>query len=252
MSSLGKYLLYFALAGAVVAAIAGYLVIGKYNTEKDNFTEVSHERDSAKLQVTKAKTENDTLTAAKAAVDTELTDTKTKVDDLTAKLTAAQKDSDDAKTAVQTAQAATKDATDKLAQVNVTLGNMTPEAAVAAIKKATDDLTANQSEEKILQDQVQALNTNIEELKKDLTNEKRSYIPPGVTGQITYVNRPWNFVVLNIGLNNGVVPNGELIVYRGKNFLGKIKISSAEETTSVGDILPDTKADIQIGDNVLN
>jgi hypothetical protein len=81
---------------------------------------------------------------------------------------------------------------------------------------------------------------------------KPNSMPPGISGKITFVNRAWNFVVLNVGLSNGVVPNGELIVYRGRNFLGKIKVTSAEDSTAVADILPDAKADIQVGDDVLN
>jgi hypothetical protein len=77
-------------------------------------------------------------------------------------------------------------------------------------------------------------------------------MPPGISGKVTFVNTTWNFVVLNVGLSNGVVPNGELIVYRGRDFLGKVKVTSAEDNTAVADILPGAKADIQVGDDVLN
>ena len=50
--------------------------------------------------------------------------------------------------------------------------------------------------------------------------------------------------MLNVGLSNGVVPNGELIVYReARNFLGKVKVTSAEDDAdSVADILPGRKS----------
>jgi hypothetical protein len=59
-------------------------------------------------------------------------------------------------------------------------------------------------------------------------------------------------VILNVGLSNGVVPNGELIVYRGRTFLGKVRITKADQNDSVAEILPDIKGNIQIGDAVLN
>jgi hypothetical protein len=49
-----------------------------------------------------------------------------------------------------------------------------------------------------------------------------------------------------------VVPSGELVVYRGNEFLGKVKVTSAEDNTAVADILPGAKADIQVGDDVIN
>jgi len=48
------------------------------------------------------------------------------------------------------------------------------------------------------------------------------------------------------------VPNGELIVYRGKTFLGKIRVTRADPGDSVAEILPDIKGNIQVGDRVLN
>ena len=47
-------------------------------------------------------------------------------------------------------------------------------------------------------------------------------------------------------------PNGELIVYRGQNFLGKVRVTKADPNDSVAEILPDIKGDIQVGDDVLN
>jgi hypothetical protein len=89
-------------------------------------------------------------------------------------------------------------------------------------------------------------------LKDAINRTATGTLPPGISGKVTFVNRTWNFVVLNVGLSNGIVPNGELIVYHGRNFLGKIKVTSAEATSSVADILPDAKADIQVGDDVIN
>jgi hypothetical protein len=105
---------------------------------------------------------------------------------------------------------------------------------------------------KIVQDLEQQDKQKIQDLMADINNENKKVEPPGVSGKVTFVDRTWNFVVLDVGLDAGVVPNGELIVYRGKTFLGKIRVTRADPNDSVAEILPDIKGNIQVGDAVLN
>jgi multidrug efflux pump subunit AcrA (membrane-fusion protein) len=171
---------------------------------------------------------------------------------LNTQLTAAQKQAADAATAVQTATDAAKTATDALAKIQATLGDETADQYKADKTKAEADLAAAQSEQKILQDQFQASQSQIADLQDALKRSKTGTMPPGVSGKVTFVDHAWNFVILNVGLSNGVVPNGELIVYRGRSFLGKLRVTKADPNDAVAEILPDVKGDIQIGDSVLN
>ena len=118
--------------------------------------------------------------------------------------------------------------------------------------KAESDLATAQSEQKILADSLQSTQQQVADLKDEINRKKTGLMPPGISGRVTFVNRTWNFVVLDVGLSNGIVPNGELIVYRNNSFLGKVKVTSAEANTSVADIEPSVKGDIQTGDYVLN
>jgi hypothetical protein len=86
----------------------------------------------------------------------------------------------------------------------------------------------------------------------DALNRKDTGKMPGVSGKVTFVDRAWNFVILDVGVDSGVVPNGELIVYRGRQFLGKVRVTKVDPNDAVAEILPDVKGDIQIGDAVLN
>jgi hypothetical protein len=61
--------------------------------------------------------------------------------------------------------------------------------------------------------------------------------PPGVHGTILAMNEAYNFVVLGIGARDGVMPNSEMLVLRNGALIGKIRISSVEPTTSIGDII---------------
>jgi hypothetical protein len=252
MSQLGKIFLYVALVGALFAVGFGVLVINQRSSDTITLAQTQQAVKTEAQLNKKVQADADAATQAKNEADTELTEQKSKVDDLNSKLADEQKQQSDLEAAVQTSKDATAKAQAALDHVNSVLAGVSPEDMKANVDKLTAQVQADAAEQKILQDQLQAAVKQVEDLKLAINNKATGTMPPGVSGKVTFVNRTWNFVVLNVGLSNGVVPNGELIVYRGRNFLGKIKVTSAEDTTAVADILPDAKADIQVGDDVLN
>ena len=76
----------------------------------------------------------------------------------------------------------------------------------------------------------------------------------GVHGTVLAYNQAYNFVVLNLGARNGVEPNSEMLVLRDGTLIGKIRISSVEPATAIGDILTNSLArgvQVQPGDTVI-
>ena len=76
----------------------------------------------------------------------------------------------------------------------------------------------------------------------------------GVHGTVLAYNQAYNFVVLNLGARNGVEPNSEMLVLRDGTLIGKIRISSVEPATAIGDIMSNSLArgvQVQPGDNVI-
>ncbi|HZR04865.1 MAG TPA: hypothetical protein VFA61_03440 [Candidatus Udaeobacter sp.] len=76
----------------------------------------------------------------------------------------------------------------------------------------------------------------------------------GLRGTILAVNQAYNFVVLNLGARHGVESNAEMLVLRDGALVGKIRISSVEPATSIGDIITNSLArgaQIQPGDRVI-
>ena len=68
------------------------------------------------------------------------------------------------------------------------------------------------------------------------------------------VNPAYNFVVLSLGARQGVEANSEMLVLRGGSFIGKIRISSVEPATAIGDIITSTLVRgvrVQPGDTVV-
>jgi multidrug efflux pump subunit AcrA (membrane-fusion protein) len=251
MSQLGKYLLYVAFAGGIAAAIAGYLLIQKHGGDAATLAQVQQAKTSSDMTAKKAQAEATAAKQAQSDAEAKATAANSKIDDLNTQLATAQKQAADATAAVQTANDATKAAQDKVDAMTKTLNGKTADELVADAAKAESDLQAAQAEQKIIQDQLQASTQQIADLQNAINNTKTGKMP-GVSGKVTFVDHAWNFVILDVGLSAGVVPNGELIVYRGRNFLGKVRVTKVDPSDSVAEILPDIKGDIQIGDAVLN
>src|SRR6266478_1280238 len=76
----------------------------------------------------------------------------------------------------------------------------------------------------------------------------------GVHGTVLAYNQAYNFVVLNLGARNGVETNSEMLVLRDGTLIGKIRISSVEPATAIGDIITNSVArgvQLQPGDSVI-
>jgi len=252
MSQLGKIFLGIAAAGIATALVFGWLLNGEYNDTKSNLHKEVIAKGIALQDAAKQKAAAEAAALAKQEAEKKLEDSQASVEDLTTKLTAANDKADTASKALDQAKADAAKATADLAAINDKLQGKTVDEIVAARTKAEQDLASSQAEQKIIADQLQAAQAQAEQYKKDINAKNIGFIPPGVSGKVTFVNHTWNFVVLDVGLSNGVVPNGQLIVYRKNSFLGKVKITTADANSSVADILPDAKGDIQVGDYVLN
>jgi hypothetical protein len=77
---------------------------------------------------------------------------------------------------------------------------------------------------------------------------------PGLRGTVLAVNQAYNFVVLNLGGRQGVENNSEMLVLRNGTLIGKIRVSSVEPATAIGDIIGSTLTrgvQVQPGDNVI-
>ncbi len=77
---------------------------------------------------------------------------------------------------------------------------------------------------------------------------------PGLRGTVLAVNQAYNFVVLNLGGRQGIETNSEMLVLRGGSLIGRIRVSSVEPATAIGDIVTNSLArgvQVQPGDIVI-
>jgi hypothetical protein len=89
---------------------------------------------------------------------------------------------------------------------------------------------------------------------EERVHRRRSASEPGLHGTILAVNQAYNFVVLNLGGRQGVEANAEMLVLRDGTLIGKIRISSVEPATAIGDIISSSLprgVQVQPGDTVV-
>lgn len=80
----------------------------------------------------------------------------------------------------------------------------------------------------------------------------RVVLPPTLQGKVTAVDPKYDFVVLNIGTDDGVLDRGEMLVNRSGKLVGKLRIISVSPKRSIANIIPDWKqAEVMEGDVVI-
>jgi hypothetical protein len=115
-------------------------------------------------------------------------------------------------------------------------------------------LDSAEREKGLLSDKMQSLAARSSQLEEE--KKRRAVVAGkiGVRGTVLAVNQAYNFVVLNLGARQGVEPNSEMLVLREGSFIGKIRISSVEPATAIGDIVTSSLArgiQVQPGDIVI-
>jgi cell shape-determining protein MreC len=157
-------------------------------------------------------------------------------------------------------------------QARMQEGEKDPNASAAASRAATgpaadlqaqlDDLRrqldAAEKEKAFLSEKLQDIQEHAgqpkEEKKRRETVREASPRRAGLRGTVLAVNQAYNFVVLNLGARHGVESNAEMLVLRDGALIGKIRISSVEPATAIGDIITNSLArgaQMQPGDNVI-
>ncbi len=102
------------------------------------------------------------------------------------------------------------------------------------------------------------LNRKVESLKNELfrytgEGEQEVQLAPGTHGTVVAVDPKYDFVVLDIGGNQGVMERAKLLVNRQGKLIGKVKITSVEPNRCIANVLPEWKqegSEIMEGDQV--
>ena len=132
--------------------------------------------------------------------------------------------------------------------------SVSPNELMALLDQTNQQLEAAEQDKSLLVDEVKAAQNRVAAVEDEKKRRERGGNAPGVHGTVLAVNQAYNFVVLSLGDRQGVVPNSEMLVMRHGALIGKIRISSVEPTTSIGDIITNSLArgvQVQTGDTVI-
>jgi hypothetical protein len=63
-------------------------------------------------------------------------------------------------------------------------------------------------------------------------------LPASLKGKVLVADPKWNFVVLNVGEDQGVLERGELLVNRNGRLVAKVVVRSVQKDRCIANVLP--------------
>jgi predicted RNase H-like nuclease (RuvC/YqgF family) len=124
----------------------------------------------------------------------------------------------------------------------------------AQLDDARRQLDSAEKEKAFLSEKLQSAQDRPSQLQEERKRRETGTRRTGVRGTVLAVNQAYNFVVLNLGARQGVEATSEMLVLREGTLIGKIRISSVEPATAIGDIITSSLArgvQVQPGDTVI-
>jgi hypothetical protein len=253
--------LIFASIGLLsLSAIFALLNLQKTRGLRTEIVQSESARQTAEQQRVSREKQLKEREAAVAAAKEKFGDTQSKVANAEAELAKVQAEKNELQTKLRTNETEIADLRKRIENAETKTSTGAPPATSTAdlqaqLEDAKKQLDAAEREKILLSDKMKVT----QEKSTQLETEKKHRPPPGpsnpgIRGTVLAVNPAYNFVVLSMGARQGVEPNSEMLILRGGSFIGRIRISSVEPATAIGDIITSTLArgvQVQPGDTVV-
>lgn len=243
----------------ILAVVAGLGALGITHFQVDKkLKDVVADRDQTRTQRDGFEKDLKETKEQLAATNAFLVTVLAERDDAKSKLTTAEELAKSAEAAKKTAETALSGLKTRFETVQETLAKWTglgkPFDAVSQMvedyPKVKDQRDAFEEEKKLLVRKLKKTEAELALFKDpDATPPE---LPVGLKGKIIQVDPKYQFVVLNIGGNQGIVERGEMLINRQGRLIGKVKIASVEPDRCVANVLKAWKQDEPYeGDEVL-
>jgi hypothetical protein len=239
-----------AILAALAAGVLNFVVV------KDKITTLADDRDkqregwkSTSAELTKTQKNLTKTQGDLKQTQNQLADANSDRDKAVATADAQKKRADDLSGQLTKTIADRDDAQNKLAAYVAT--TYTPDQIAGlgkTIKDQQNALEVSAQEKIVLQRAIERLQTRLN--RYEGTN---SYVilPAGLKGKILVVDPKWEFVILNVGEDQGAIPDGELLVSRDGKLVAKVVIRSVEKDRCIANIIPGWQlGDVIEGDEV--
>jgi hypothetical protein len=253
------------LIGASITLLALSAVFGVLNLQKTRglraeVTQSETARQTWEQLRASRETELKGREAAVAAAQAKFGDAANKVASTEAELLKAQNEKNELQAKLQANESEIAELRKRIENAeSKPLADAPPATASAAelraqLEQARKQLEAAEKEKVLLSDKMKVSQERSTQQETAKTHWPVTGRNPGIRGSVLAVNQAYNFVVLSLGGRQGVEPNSEMLVLRGGSFIGKIRISSVEPATAIGDIITSSLArgvQVQTGDIVI-
>jgi len=255
---MAKILLIISAVITLATAYLGFATKQKVDSLQTSLKDSGNRLNAATADLTRSKTTQkkaeDDLVAAKAAVeekDAQIAKQKVDVDKAVADLAGAtamvkEKEAEMLKLKESLPKdptgATTEDVAAKMTELQTAKARL--EGELAEARQVQETMNAKVQEAQAL---AAATQRQVQEYKQNVTR-------PGISGSVLAYNPGWNFVVLSLGDRQGLKSNAQLVVSRGGEMIGKVRVKSVEPTTSIADIIPGSVprgVTVQQGDRVV-
>ena len=231
----------------IVAIIAG-LAAGtlSYIEVTDKIPALTKQRDDensakkeAQTNLAKTKTELKKTQGELTQTQTELTETKSDRDKAIARSEAQSKRADELSIKLTKITAERDEAQNDLAAYKAT--GLNPDQVIKLnkqIKEANAQIQVITGEKMVLSRQRDRLKL---ELEKYVGNDPTVKLRADLHGKILVVDPKWDFVVLDIGEDQGVISEGELLVSRSGKLVAKVIVRSVQKDRCIANVIPGWK-----------
>lgn len=238
------------VAGLVSAALNFVKVRERISTLKANLQEQTDARAQAERERSAAKAAQEKAEQKLKEVETELATAKTERDSA---VTEAETQRAQAASLAEQLKKLRQDLSDAQAKlVQWEISGVQP-GQLAALQAQLRSLEAEKAElsNKIVHITYQYYRAT-NELARYVFGEVVPPLPADLIGKVLVVDPKWDFVVLDVGEDHGVVENGQLLVSRNGKLIAKVRVRTVEKDRCVANILPNWKlGEIMEGDIVM-
>ena len=102
-------------------------------------------------------------------------------------------------------------------------------------KRVQDNLAAVETENKILTQRIKKLETELA-----VYRDPNSFVtlPASLKGKVLVADPKWNFVVLDVGEDKGILERGELLVSRNGKLVSKVIVRGVQKDRCIANVVP--------------
>jgi hypothetical protein len=244
---------------SIIVAILAGLAVGGLNfiKVKEKVVNLANDRDNErglkeKAQTELAKTKDDLnkTTAKLRTTETELTSTKDELAAAAKRLQSTIAERDTTRKQLDDTRKERDDARAELAAYQAT--DLTPPQIIAINKQYKSLQAENQFLARVATERAQKIRALTNQLAVYIGLDPIVTLPAELKGKVLVTDPKWNFVVVNVGLDQQVVERAEMLVNRNGRLVAKVIVRSVQKDRCVANIMPGWQlGEVMEGDMVI-